>query len=255
MNLERLFSISIPERLSIALHVCRYTLYRVCFVRWIGFGTAVRIIAVIKFVRVDELILPFIFIISFNELLGKVALQSLVISGVTATVSTSLIRASNSWSVITDRIVRHNILIMDTHLALVSSTRKHLSKFIDTILVTEGLLGKGDATTVTSLVADRVSGALVELVVVLHQLTILGSLVTVACPTEVRVGDRFEAAVGSYRGVHRVAARLVCIESLHLCQVIFACFILLFSPRPVRLARLYIVDHVFFSSTTSAIMI
>ena len=150
----------------------------------------------------DELILPFIFIISFNELLGKVALQSLVISGVTATVSTSLIRASNSWSVITDRIVRHNILIMDTHLALVSSTRKHFSKFIDTILVTEGLLGKRDTTTVSSLVADRVSGALVELVVVLHQLTILGSLVTVARPTEVRVGDRFEAAVRSYRGVH-----------------------------------------------------
>ena len=238
MNLERLLSISIPERLSIALYVCRCTLYRVCFVRWIGFVTAVRIIAVIKFVRVDELILPFIFIISFNELLGKVALQSLVISGVTATVRSSLIRSSHSWSVITDRIVRHNILIMDTHLALVSSTRKHLSKFIDTILVTEGLLGKGDATTVTSLVADRVSGALVELVVVLHQLTILGSLVTVTCPTEVRVGDRFEAAVGSDRRVHRVAARLVCIESLHLCQVIFACFILLFSPRPVRLARL-----------------
>lgn len=103
---------------------------------------AIRIISVSKFVRVDELVLLFIFNISFNELVCEIPLQGLVVSRIAALgVALRNIRASDGRRILSDSVVWHNILIMNTQLSLITSAGQNFSILVLARLGYKSILG------------------------------------------------------------------------------------------------------------------
>ena len=206
---------------------------------------AIRIISVSKFVGVDKFVLLFIFNIGLNELVCEIPLQGLVVSRIAALGMTlRSIRAPDGWRILSNSIVWHNILIVNTQLSLVTSSRQNLSIRVLARLGYKRLLGEGDAMVAISRVSNRVSRALMELVVVFKQLLILGTWMWITSSAEIGIRDSLEPIFWSGMRLLRVTpvGIFICIECRHLSQMILAGLVLLLSPALIWLTSLDIVD-------------
>ncbi len=94
----------------------------------------------------------------------------------------------------TNRKVGNLVLILYTKLFLVASAWEHVSDVV-ALLVDIALLGQTETVGSVPFVSDRVSGPLVEPVVVFQQLCIVLARVSLPRSVEVRVRDSLVAGV------------------------------------------------------------
>ena len=164
------------------------------------------IVPVIKLVGLDEAPLILVLVVCFNELTCERALNSLIISRVTSILGVQVIRSSHGWRVVPDCKTRNQVHIFNTKLILVPATRLNLSLPLS-MLWYEGFFGIADTCLSILFIANRVSCALMKLVMVLQDVFFdLGWAISRGAPhTKVRISYRFEAGVGSGRPDGRTA--------------------------------------------------
>ena len=146
-----------------------------------------------------------------------------------------------------DGEIWHFILIFNSKLFLVATPRENICDVL-TLFHHKGLLGQGQTLCSVSLITDRVSRALVELVVVLQKLTVFLCVVASipASSVDVTVGDSLEGSDFIY---------FVRVEGLHLRQVILRCLVVHLGPALARLSALDIVDEVFVATAARRVVV
>lgn len=136
-------------------------------------GTAAKFIAICKFVRVDEVALVLVLSVCFNELVRLRPTYRLIVGRVAALLHRrSQVTAAYGRCVLTDHIVLYLVLIMDAQLVLVAAAWLNVCSLLPR-LGHERLLSECDTFIIATLIADGVSGAFVELVVIAELLNVL----------------------------------------------------------------------------------
>lgn len=226
---------------------------------WHGADASSRIIAVIKLVRVNELPLVSILVVSFDKLVRELAHQHLIIGWVTALVDVlTIVSSAHGWSIVPNGIIRHFVGVRYSHIALITTARKHFP-LLYTLLRNKWLLGVRHGSCGIIFIANWVCRALVELVMI-FQLLGLFLAAGLAALAEVWVWDRGEPIILWFHRLERTITFLwlpsrVRIYSLHLREVIFRGFVLLLCPTHILLFRLYVVNKVPVATASSVIIV
>ena len=98
------------------------SLSTVSTVHWNGPTATIGVIPVFEFVRVDKLSLVLVLTIWLNELFCNSTFERGVVSRMTAFLHTDhVIRTSHCGCIVSDRVVFHKILVVDTQLLLVAA--------------------------------------------------------------------------------------------------------------------------------------
>ena len=86
--------------------------------------STIRVIAVFEFVWVNKLSLVLVLTVWLNILFRKVALKSWIVGGMTTLLHTdNVITTSHSWRIISNCVVLHEILVINSQLLLVTTPR------------------------------------------------------------------------------------------------------------------------------------
>ena len=139
MDLEVLLEISLLVFFTLGFEVNDTARLR-CFVSRIGPMAAIRVIAVVEFVGVDELELLFILVVGLDILLRELPFQRLVVGRIAPVLGRGwVVRATHRRCICPDRIVGQKVLVLDSKLLLVAATGQHITPFL-TLFGYEGFL-------------------------------------------------------------------------------------------------------------------
>ena len=187
----------------------------------LGSRATVRIVAVIELIGVDELSLVFVLVIWLYILLGKAAFERLVVSRIAAFLNrTWLNRAENRHVVLSNRVIRQQVLILDSEHVLITATWLNVCSLL-ALLGNERFLSKCHALTPFIIsISDRICSSFMELVMIFKQLEILVHiLLSWSATAEICICDGLEARISRdrfNRATSVVWVPFIGIERLHL---------------------------------------
>lgn len=135
-------------------------------------ATATWIVTVFEFVRIDKVTLILVLVISLRELGRERSFDRLIVSRVAALMHVDReITTAHRWCILANHVILYLVLIVDAHLFLVTTSRLNISSLLP-LFSNERFLGIGNACSPATLIANAVSGALVELVMIAELLHI-----------------------------------------------------------------------------------